>query len=109
MEPMDAIRGALYAALLLGLNAAVVAQPEVASVAEVSSSRVGSLAIPHSTGAVQIDGVLDDAIWRDALALPLTIETYPRENQTPDVETTAYLVENGDQLLIGRASCRERV
>jgi hypothetical protein len=33
-------------------------------------------------------------------ALPLTIETYPRENQTPDVETTAYLVENGDQLLI---------
>ena len=33
-------------------------------------------------------------------ALPLTIETYPRENQTPEVETTAYLVENGDQLLI---------
>jgi hypothetical protein len=32
--------------------------------------------------------------------LPLTIETYPRENATPEVETTAYLVENGDQLLI---------
>ena len=32
--------------------------------------------------------------------MPLTIETYPRENQTPEVETTAYLVENGDQLLI---------
>ncbi len=97
---MNAIRGALYAALLVGLGATVVAEPEVASVAEVSSGRAGSLAIPHSAEAVQIDGVLDDAIWRAALALPLTIETYPRENQTPEVETTAYLVENGDQLLI---------
>src|SRR5687767_2904871 len=97
---MNAIRVAACAAVLVALNGALDAQPEVASVAEVSSSRVASLAIPHSTGAVEIDGVLDDAIWRDALALPLTIETYPRENQVPDVETTAYLVENGDQLLI---------
>ena len=75
LEPKNAIRGALYAAFFLGLHATVVAQPEVASVSEVASSRVASLAIPHSTEAVQIDGVLDDAIWRDALALPLTIET----------------------------------
>jgi hypothetical protein len=47
-----------------------------------------------------IDGVLDDAIWREALSMQLVIETYPRENARPDVETTAYLVENGDQLLI---------
>jgi hypothetical protein len=47
-----------------------------------------------------IDGVLDDAIWREALSMQLVIETYPRENARPEVETTAYLVENGDQLLI---------
>ena len=100
-EPMNAIRVAAWAAVLVGrANGAVNAQPEVASVSEVASSRVASLAIPHSKEAIKIDGVLDDAIWRAALALPLTIETYPRENATPEVETIAYLVENGDQLLI---------
>src|SRR6185503_1025763 len=98
-EPMNAIRAAVWA-LLVGSIGATSAQPEVASVSEVASSRVASLAIPHSKEAIKIDGVLDDAIWRTALALPLTVETYPRENATPEVETIAYLVENGDQLLI---------
>jgi hypothetical protein len=97
---MNAVRSAAFAAALVCLSAALDAQPEVASVAGVASSRVTSLAIPHSKEAVQIDGVLDDAIWRAALALPLTVETDPRENQPPEVETIAYLVENGDQLLI---------
>jgi hypothetical protein len=68
--------------------------------APVASSRVAASAIPHSTLAVQVDGALDDPIWQQALKLPLTIETYPRENLPAPVETTAYLVENGDQLLI---------
>src|SRR5688572_1947041 len=89
------LAAAVAAALFLSTGAAH-AQAE----SEIAASRVGSLAIPHSTQAVQVDGVLDDAIWQAALRLQLTIETYPRENQTPDVETTAYLVENGDQLLI---------
>jgi hypothetical protein len=61
---------------------------------------LGGSSIPHSTAQVAIDGVLDDGIWRDALALPLTIETYPRENLPAEVETTAYIVETGDRLLI---------
>jgi len=93
---MARILVALYAAAVLAMSAVAVAQSDDA----VAVGRVGSLAIPHSTEAVAIDGVLDDPIWRTALVLPLTIETYPRENQTPEVETTAYLVENGDQLLI---------
>jgi len=97
---MNAIRLAACAALLVGPSGALHAQPEVAAVAEVASNRVASLAIPHSKEAIQIDGVLDDAIWRNALAVQLRYETYPRENQTPEVETIAYLVENGDQLLI---------
>jgi len=93
---MNRIVVATFAAALVGLAAGGEAQPEP----PIAAGRVGALAIPHSMAAVQVDGVLDDAIWKDALALPLTIETYPRENQTPEVETTAYLVENGDQLLI---------
>src|SRR5215218_4139614 len=99
-EPMSASRMAAGAAWLLALGGTAAAQPEVAAVAEIASSRVTGFAIPHSSESIEIDGVLDDAIWRSALALPLTIETYPRENQTPEVETIAYLVENGDQLLV---------
>jgi len=97
---MNGSRRAACAAFLAALPCAAGAEPEVVSVAEIASSRVPSPRIPHSTDGVQIDGVLDDAIWRSALILPLTIETYPRENQTPEVETTAFLVENGSQLLI---------
>jgi hypothetical protein len=80
----------------LGFLAAAGAQaPE-----EIAARSVEGGAIPHSTAEVTIDGVLDDPIWRDALAIQLLIETFPRENQRPEVETTAYLVENGDQLLI---------
>lgn len=97
---MKANRWTAYAVVLAALPRVAGAQPEVVSVAEIASSRVPSLGVPHSTDAVQIDGVLDDAIWRSALSLELTIETYPRENETPEVVTTAYLVENGEQLLI---------
>ena len=93
---MNGIRAAACAALLAALPTVVYSQTEGA----VAAGRVGSLAIPHSTQPVEIDGAIDDPIWREALALPLTIETYPRENARPEVETTAYLVENGDQLLI---------
>jgi hypothetical protein len=93
---MNGFRVALCAVLL----AATIAPASSQSDGPVASTRIGGSAIPHSTQSVQIDGVLDDPIWREALALPLTIETYPRENLPAPVETTAYLVENGDQLLI---------
>jgi hypothetical protein len=81
---------------LFGFIAAAGAQtPEPAA-----GRSVEAAAIPHSKAEVTIDGVLDDPIWRDALSLQLTIETFPRENARPDVETIAYLVENGDRLLI---------
>jgi hypothetical protein len=86
---------AVLAALLTALAGAA-QEPSDRAVAARLEGRV----IPQSTASVAIDGVLDDAIWRDALALPLTIETYPRENQAAEVETIAYLVENGAQLLI---------
>jgi hypothetical protein len=92
---MEDARTAL-GAVLLAVSASAGAQP----VSELASGRIASLAIPHSVQSVEIDGVLDDAIWREALLLPLTIETYPRENLPAEVETKAYLVENGEQLLI---------
>lgn len=66
----------------------------------VAAGAVTGSQIPHSMLDLQVDGVLDDPIWREALAVPLSYETWPRENATPEVETTVYLVENGDQLMI---------
>jgi hypothetical protein len=56
--------------------------------------------LPHSDASVAIDGVLDDAIWKQALVVDLTVETSPGENIPPPVETHAYLVEDGSRLLI---------
>ena len=94
---MDRILVAACAAAVLAMSAVAVAQVRRRSRRRAASAAWRFRIRPRPW---QIDGVLDDPIWRTALRLPLTIETYPRENQTPEVETTAYLVENGDQLLI---------
>ena len=56
--------------------------------------------LPRSTAAVKIDGVLDDAVWKDALVIDLTTETDPGENVPASVVTHAYLVEDGTRLLV---------
>ena len=89
---------AVLAAMALAMPATAAAQLEqdVTGVARAASS----LSIPHATGVVRIDGVLDDPIWSDALNVAVDIETNPRENEPAGVQTTAYLVEDGARLLI---------
>ncbi len=57
--------------------------------------------LPSTTGSIKIDGVLDDAAWRDAALIDLAIETRPGENIPARVQTTVYLVEDGENLYIG--------
>ena len=66
---------------------------------EVASCTVAD--IPHVTGPVIIDGVLDDDAWNEARVLELDIETHPRENLPASVMTQAYLLEDGSRFLIG--------
>ncbi|HEX5419195.1 MAG TPA: DUF5916 domain-containing protein, partial [Gammaproteobacteria bacterium] len=56
--------------------------------------------MPHTTGTVKIDGVLDDPIWAEALVIEPDTETDPKENVPAAVKTTAYLIEDGKRLLI---------
>jgi hypothetical protein len=56
--------------------------------------------IPHVAGAVKVDGVLDEPMWSQALVVDLPVETQPRENVPAEVETKAYLFENGSELLV---------
>jgi hypothetical protein len=90
-------RNAAALLAIIARAALAVAQEPPAPIAAASATLPQ---LPHSTAAVKIDGVLDDAIWKDALVIDLTTETGPGENVPASVETHAYLVEDGTRLLI---------
>jgi len=56
--------------------------------------------IPKVNKIAKIDGKLDDELWRNALQVSLNYETEPNENITPEVKTTAYLAEDGENLYV---------
>ena len=56
--------------------------------------------LPSTDREIQIDGVLDDEAWQDAIKIAIDIETRPGENTAAPVETTAYLVEDGENLYV---------
>ncbi|HZF30673.1 MAG TPA: DUF5916 domain-containing protein [Gammaproteobacteria bacterium] len=76
------------------------AQPASAEPAGVARASADLPRLPHSDASVAIDGLLDDAIWKEALVVDLVVETSPGENVPSPVETHAYLVEDGSRLLI---------
>ena len=56
--------------------------------------------LPRVSGKVVIDGNLDDEIWLQALQVEIGYETNPGENTPAKVKTTAYLMEDGENLYI---------
>ena len=58
------------------------------------------LSIPHTNQIIKVDGKLDDEIWLSALKVSLNYETAPNENIIPDVKTTVYLAEDGENLYV---------
>ncbi|MEM7432213.1 MAG: carbohydrate binding family 9 domain-containing protein [Pseudomonadota bacterium] len=58
------------------------------------------VAIPRTDLDIRIDGVMDEAAWRDAAQIAVDIETRPGENIAAPVQTTAYLIENGSSLFV---------
>ncbi|MBX7186041.1 MAG: carbohydrate binding family 9 domain-containing protein [Vicinamibacteria bacterium] len=62
-------------------------EPPAAPPARMAQTR----SIARSAGAVKIDGVLDDEIWKTALAIPIEYEWQPGDNVKPPVETTSWV------------------
>ena len=56
--------------------------------------------LPSTTASIKIDGVLDEEAWRTATQIRIDTETNPAENVPARVETTAYLIEDGEKLYI---------
>lgn len=57
--------------------------------------------IPHTSAPIEINGVLDEDAWQDALVIELTIETGPGENIAAPVKTFAHIIEDGSTLYVG--------
>jgi hypothetical protein len=56
--------------------------------------------LPSTSSEIVIDGVMDDAAWQDAVAIPIDVQTHPGENIGAQVHTIAYLIEDGESLYI---------
>ncbi len=56
--------------------------------------------LPHIESSIQLDGIIDEAVWENALKISLNYETSPGENTQPSVETDVYLFEDGETLYI---------
>ncbi len=56
--------------------------------------------IPRITEAPVIDGDLSDAIWQQAKQVSLRYNTFPHDSTPAEVETTAYIAEDGEYLYV---------
>lgn len=60
----------------------------------------GRARIAVTDDVINVDGVLDEAAWQDALVIDLRYETSPGENVAPPVKTEALLIHNDDYLYV---------
>ena len=56
--------------------------------------------IPKTKREITIDGAMSAGEWTDAAQFEVNVETRPGENTTAAVETVAYVMEDGESLLI---------
>jgi hypothetical protein len=56
--------------------------------------------LPRTSESFTIDGVLDEAMWNEAVRVDLAWETDPGENIEAHVATRAFLIEDGENLYV---------
>jgi len=56
--------------------------------------------VPRASVGITIDGSIEDAEWRGALAVPLLFETRPGENVSPPVETECLIAYDDGHLYV---------
>ncbi|WP_245568370.1 carbohydrate binding family 9 domain-containing protein [Ferrimonas futtsuensis] len=59
-----------------------------------------AITLPSTSGNITIDAHLDDAPWKQATQVALTIETRPGENTPAPVATTAWIIADDDTLYV---------
>lgn len=70
------------------------------SSANENNVKLAQLDIPHIKENIIVDGVLDDAMWQQALNVPLNIVNDPWHNKPSPVKTVAKVMENGEYFYV---------
>lgn len=68
---------------------------------EVRTPAARSFEIRPARGPIEVDGVLDEAAWADALAFDLPYEWTPGDNVDPPVSTEVLATYDNDRLYVG--------
>jgi hypothetical protein len=71
-----------------------------ASAAQSTAPALRHFAVARAASPVKIDGVLDEAAWKSALAIDLPYEWFPGDNVTPRVRTEGLVTFDADNLYI---------
>jgi len=64
-------------------------------------SQSAPVTVPLIQSDYRIDGIMDEPLWRQAVQVRLPVEIEPGINVPAPQETTAYLVDTGQALLVG--------
>lgn len=94
---------AKYFAFLAALSLLLFTLPSFAAGAErrQDSSDMSLPVVPATEGKINVDGILDEAAWRDALAMELAYEVEPGENTPAPVRTEVLVTHDAHTLYIG--------
>lgn len=57
--------------------------------------------VARATGEIDIDGVMDETAWEDAVRIPLEYESFPGDNVAPPVETACRITYDPSNLYFG--------
>lgn len=90
----------LSTALGVLLAAPAFAQEAAPAAAAAPDSSIRRFEVKKATGDINIDGVLDEPAWQDALKIDMPFEWYPADNGRPPVDTYCYVTYTDSRLLI---------
>lgn len=65
-----------------------------------AGSQAAKNEVPFFKQVAELDGNLDEDVWRHALKVPIQFEVTPGENKLTQLESHALLYENGDSLFV---------
>ena len=88
---ISCVLGALFLGALL---------PRTAASNQIRAAEKVTYAIPRVTSAPRIDGRMDGDEWQAASQVSLRYDISPGDNDPAPVKTTAYIMEDGEQLYV---------
>ena len=82
------------------LASSMLAAQEAPAPSVAPSAETAPAIVPHTSDSIEVDGVMNEPFWDDALVIELDTETFPRENMPAPIATFVHVIENGSHLLI---------